>query len=893
MFEINTVNQNVDKLIPRIKPEETHFSNLHNRQNILILSMSTLPRKGSHYCIVEKDREEITFQLYSGFSQLEPGTKFFISKLAAEGLKADKIIILTTKETWEKDDEKGNKSAIDVYSANIKAFIEKGESEEILPLEEALYMNLKSKFPGIKKSGIPVKEFGTLYQKRNCDISQGNNSDELDELCQYVEIRTFNLEEDPLQKLTKLLNETASKNHVNLFIDLQGGSRSFMFTLFAATTLLRDKNVSIKEMFAIKYNREYMIHPIEILNSEYAIIDLVSGIRAFSRYGKAEELDNFLQSRNLREGKEQELIEIMKNIDGHMQINNPEGFTEELKKLADSKRNLLDPENYDDPQFKLIVEDLKNTYAPLISPASTVLDQIKWFGEKAFITSALTFIEDKIPAFMFDNVFQNKVWYNRDLEEDQICKLCDGKSYYRSENNVFIFCNKALINTLETDFFHDICMDMAGKIIALTRRDHLRLSGSKLINNPNLQEISRKICQGLYDSEGESIKDSLLDLEASLGITAWKQIKMEKLSKLVQGNNSSFTRFQELLSKKLEGRAGRNPIGKNSTVESIQISRHDILDLFNDRGKRDEARLFAVLNYLVNNDYNYSLRAQSILGKRMICDALDTVLFKDKSLKYDMLANTVNYVLKPLVGTQISILNNTEISSDKDSLTISRSIGINMELSEFRYSLWEQLIEFLYQDVKAAEIRELASAFVLRQEDISILEEKLNSLKEKISVTADSDTEDLMEFARVYSRCRRIKDSQGGQLSENYWEGKYSYRNLDLYLQLTDQFRNIYDKYFHITSDGIGLHTFAGVDKYTVSNLQAGEWLRIDLKEVLDKKRKILNECILFYQALKSERNLTNHAVEVGNSHMDYRYIRKAVSVFAELCRRLLPCNRY
>ena len=128
-------------------------------------------------------------------------------------------------------------------------------------------------------------------------------------------------------------------------------------------------------------------------------------------------------------------------------------------------------------------------------------------------------------------------------------------------------------------------------------------------------------------------------------------------------------------------------------------------------------------------------------------------------------------------------------------------------------------------------------------------------------------------------------------MSENYWEGKYSYRNLDLYLQLTDQFRNIYDKYFHITSDGIGLHTFAGVDNYTVRNLQVGEWLRIDLKEVLDENRKLLNECILFYQALKSERNLTNHAVEVGNSHMDYRYIRKAVSVFAELCRRLLPCS--
>ena len=51
--------------------------------------------------------------------------------------------------------------------------------------------------------------------------------------------------------------------------------------------------------------------------------------------------------------------------------------------------------------------------------------------------------------------------------------------------------------------------------------------------------------------------------------------------------------------------------------------------------------------------------------------------------------------------------------------------------------------------------------------------------------------------------------------------------------------------------------------------------------------KDLLDSCIRFYQALKQERNATNHASENEANHMDYRFTKKAIAVFVEMCRRL------
>ena len=107
--------------------QETDFTDLKNRKNVLILSMSTFLRnkKLYQYYIIEKDDSgKKKYQTFSGVSQLEPGTKYFLSKLAREGEKPDEIIILTTEETWKKGEEK---SAVDVYSENIVQFLKYNE----------------------------------------------------------------------------------------------------------------------------------------------------------------------------------------------------------------------------------------------------------------------------------------------------------------------------------------------------------------------------------------------------------------------------------------------------------------------------------------------------------------------------------------------------------------------------------------------------------------------------------------------------------------------------------------------------------------------------------------------------------------------------------------------
>ncbi len=891
----DTLQEKTELEIPELTVQEAHFTDLRGSSNVLLLSMSTLPPAGSHYCFTEKNGNAISYRIFSGLSQLEPGTKLFLSKLADQGLRPDKIIIFTTSETW-KTNKKWKKSAVSVYSENIKDFIlgKKQTSEEF----DRLFR------PRVKERDEVITVCKVLYPNELYEAEKSSssmtsesiccNSPELDELRQYLDIMTIPLEEHPLQEVMHALNTMAKESHVNLFIDLQGGSRSFMFTMFAATTMLRDKNVTIKDMFATRFDRKNDLHPIEILNREYAILDLVTGIRAFTRYGKVDELKRFLQSRNLNtESSEARLLEIMETIDGCMQINNPEGFTDALKKLADGA--LLSEETYHDEQFRLIVEDLNNTYNPLIRDGNDVLDQIKWFGEKSFITSALTFIEAKFPAFVQADCSGPMITtdINNSLTDKDISYNCGGAKYYSRETNIF-FGFSRLVENAENGFFRALCEHWADRLLERLKES----GGTYTLKCGSLLGSVDKI------KNNASLAGALLKIERNLGIAAWNDLPAKSLFDLTKESPANWSIFKQRY--RIANNCNKNTEIKNVSygTEKKAIDYRFIMNLTSDSQTRTQGRLDAVRTYLTTNDYPFILpsetdndirRARETVLKELIVTGLYSLLYDNKD-RNKPLAEYIEKILRPLIGTSSALM--TQVPSvnydGRPNNLIFTCRGYDKD--RFFYELWLEMMT-LDTDSGKAELEYVVSEYVVSAERIRDWEDSLNSLFNKLSCTESPGIEQLMEFARAYARCRMGKENLKADACISEQDGRCSYRNLKLYTRLSDsvpgasEYRQILSSYFRSEDDHL-LTSVAGICNTDYMSLKKEDGIEIfHIKpvtgNVIHPDSRLLDVCLHLYYALKKERNASNHAEEVGSNHMDYRLTRMAVSVFVELCSRL------
>ena len=847
-------------------PQQTHFDNDSNSKNVLLISMSTLPaiRKSQYYCFIEIDGKPV-YRLFTGESQLEPGTKLFISKLAEQGLKADKIIVLTTPETWEPKYQYDKKSAVDVYACNIGMFLSNGKDKENIEIKKALKDKLDASGLMNSRQIIKANYIKELYKDKRKTLETKTKSKDLNRLKQYIDIKHIDMGEDSLQKLMKELNDLALDNHVNLFIDLQGGSRTFMFTMFAACTLLRDRNITVRDMMATRYEPAYTVHPIEILNREYAIIDLVSGIRSFSGYGKVGELKQFLTSRNLKnDSEENKLIEAMERIDGCMQINNPEGFTRELDNMVE--KSMFDLEKYFDPQFKLIVNDLKEEYYPLIKKGHTILDQIKWFGNKGLITSALTFIEDKMPDFLVNNSKFPviKVEYDPSLTSKQIAYLTSGQYYYRPNNNIFNSgLETKLIRTLKNRFYKDLCWNWTRKIIGTFKGTYNLNIGS------SIEKYGLSLENLTYNEE---LRSSLLEVEDILGDEVWKPLKLTFLYGIVTKGSMEWTDFKD--EKGIKS-------GKQKHIIDENLSRSKILEWFLDTESQTEARLAAILEFLKYNECIFDLSDNNyrIIIENVLSIALFNVVFFDNIPN----ARSIKDIIKPLLGRTFSVLNNINVvpeEEDSEKLVITYSNGYDTDL--FKYDFWRELVVKTSSGVTMDMLNGWVSDNIVTEEKIKEAERKLIIYSESMKQIEYEDTDSLIEFAKQYNNCCQGKRALRFNTNQNVYEEECSYKNMQMYSKLGSRYIDLYSKYFYIDNNGICLDSTAGIkDGYY-------QWFDFSISEPVKEKRILLDLCIRFYKVFRIERNATNHAEGIDFYHMDYRCTRKAIQVFVELFNRLV-----
>ena len=304
--------------------------------------MSTLGERVSPHKFVYKKDDETGVEYYS---QLEPVSRMILER---EG-SLDKIIILATNSTREKkeftivkgQEEKRNCSAIDFYKERV----------------------------GIEDEGkIQIVEVEDDEEKLIPAISE------------TVEI------------IRSLYEEKEAEDELKLWIDTQGGFRNITLVINAIISLLKMDNIEPSGIYLVKFNKDEALQKIVDQTNTYKIFQFVSGINEFSRYGRAEQLEDYYDSVSPKEYPE--VIHKMKEITEAIQMCDMIDFEKKLKELRilvkerdASEKNLLN----------IFWKQIENDYGKLLDDTCTGLDIVEWFYKKKFYQQAITYIESKLP----------------------------------------------------------------------------------------------------------------------------------------------------------------------------------------------------------------------------------------------------------------------------------------------------------------------------------------------------------------------------------------------------------------------------------------------------------------------------------------------------------------
>lgn len=270
----------------------------------------------------------------------------------------------------------------------------------------------------------------------------------------------FQKDDMTVKKLCDILLELkGTTENLHVYIDSQGGERTFIHTVNAAIDLLSNRNVTIEEIIATNYSKEKIVNKIRFVTKDYAIADLGAGMKAFIRYGKAEELLSYLDKKGLGEtANEKKLIDIIKGIDESIQVSDPVGLYDNLNELK-VHPELLDENSYRDVNIRIVVEDIKRDYARLLDEDSSVVDVIEWLSKKSLMIQTLTFIEDKIPEYL--------------LGERQIIRL-----EHSHETELIALHKNGWKKNGETRLANGFVKEINGKLLEWNRNQYMnRVSG--------------------------------------------------------------------------------------------------------------------------------------------------------------------------------------------------------------------------------------------------------------------------------------------------------------------------------------------------------------------------------------------------------------------------------
>ena len=435
--------------------------------NVILTAMSTynFTPALNYYYYCENDK----LYICSGVSQLEAGTKYFLSKK-----KIDKIIAVQTEETatktkafqyrYKKDEfENGNVTSNVFYQNRIKQFLEGNDviNFQIEDIEEF--------YPKAPEGGKECK----FERKQMVPLEENRYHDGLIQFVDTERIYYGQKIENIRGIVEAIYKDKKEADELNIFIDMQGGARTWGFVRNAVVSILsneKDARVSIEEIIATDFDSSEKLEMGKLVSEKkrYQITDLVAAMNSFVRYGKSDLLLKYCKERGVdtknRVPSNADLIDLLKSIeriDDAISLCNTNELVLAIKCLRDSFDKIEKNKtkgivvNSKDEGFirtilEVLVDGIRRDYGELLNENSVTSDRfivelIDWCTRKGFIQQALTLVEDKMPGVFLkkenlsDDSFKYILSYASGLNDSELKKKAEniGQHYYSVENNLF------------------------------------------------------------------------------------------------------------------------------------------------------------------------------------------------------------------------------------------------------------------------------------------------------------------------------------------------------------------------------------------------------------------------------------------------------------------------
>ena len=254
-------------------------------------------------------------------------------------------------------------------------------------------------------------------------------------------------DKEPIDNIKGIVNALygTGEEEVNLYIDVQGGNRTSGYVRNAVLSILNNQEtdrVHICKIIGTNF-MSWLMEGSQIVDetARYKITDLVSGMNAFIRYGKADMIQNYCEELGISEESAiAKLVDYMVSIDDAISLCNMTALVENIQGLGTFfGEEQVGGKSAVENIFEILKDGIKRDYGKLLPESSMeeidYLELISWCNRKGFVQQALTLIEDKMPKTYFDHkVFRFEIIKdegNRFLEKI-------GQGYEtRKENTIF------------------------------------------------------------------------------------------------------------------------------------------------------------------------------------------------------------------------------------------------------------------------------------------------------------------------------------------------------------------------------------------------------------------------------------------------------------------------
>ena len=456
-------------------------------ENVLLLNMSTLPNRDSLDTNYYYKRSSNGKYIFKGISQLEAGTKFIISRLALRGIKLDRIVVTASPETLEYHRAVGC-NAFEYYKSRIINYVsgrDKGTDGEKV-LEELKDKLKKSESDNSSKIVERIAEEAVMNSASVANKITELYKDKGNDLIRMIEMEGIGTKD--ISTIRKINDEVmGGSSSVKVYIDVQGGDRSFTYILNALMALSEDNRIRVEKAISTKFTPGSIIHEIDYSTEAFKLVSFITAVKAFISYGRADLLTHYFNDAGYSENSsEREFVKAINDVSDAIQVCSPYYMSKSIGQL---KNIIIDNKEFSDPFLEFVRGDIIQSYGSILNNDDNdedtddidIIELVKWAYQNGFLQQALTIIESLAPEQMTkDGIFyyckteeeQRKV---KELLTEQYIEANEGKKYDFDNISHYIFrklYSEYATNKKETELLMYVLSDKYdGPVNAYTEAD--------------------------------------------------------------------------------------------------------------------------------------------------------------------------------------------------------------------------------------------------------------------------------------------------------------------------------------------------------------------------------------------------------------------------------------